>query len=77
MKQLRKVSKLEKVVFPLLVCVIVGLLLPDAMPLLGMLMLGNLMRESGVVNRLTDTTHTSAALFALLIHLTPIQVSSV
>ena len=55
MKQLRKVSKLEKVVFPLLVCVIVGLLLPDAMPLLGMLMLGNLMRESGVVNRLTDT----------------------
>ncbi len=55
MKQLRKVTKLEKVIFPLLVCVVVGLLLPDAMPLLGMLMFGNLMRESGVVGRLTDT----------------------
>lgn len=55
MEQLRSVSKLEKILFPILVCLVVGLLLPDAMPLLGMLMLGNLMRESGVVGRLTDT----------------------
>jgi len=55
MKQLRKVSKLEKVMFPLIVSLIVGLLLPDAMPLLGMLMLGNLLKESGVCGRLVDT----------------------
>lgn len=55
MKQLRKVSKTEKIVFPLLVCLVVGLLLPDAMPLLGMLMLGNILRESGVCGRLADT----------------------
>lgn len=54
MAQLRPVSKLEKVLFPIIVCLVVGLLLPDAMPLLGMLMFGNLMRESGVVGRLTD-----------------------
>ncbi len=55
MAQLRKVSKLERVLFPIIVCLVVGLLLPSAMPLLGMLMLGNLMKESGVVGRLTDT----------------------
>ena len=55
MKQLRKVSKLEKVAFPIVVSLIVGILLPDAMPLLGMLMLGNLLRESGVCGRLVDT----------------------
>ena len=55
MKQQRKVTKTEKIVFPLLVCLVVGLLLPDAMPLLGMLMLGNLFKESGVVNRLVET----------------------
>ena len=55
MKQLRNVSKVEKIVFPLLVTLVVGLILPDAMPLLGMLMFGNLMRESGVVGRLVDT----------------------
>ena len=55
MKQLRPVSKLERVMFPLLVSLIVGVLLPDAMPLLGMLMLGNLLRESGVCGRLVDT----------------------
>ena len=55
MNQLRKVSKLERILFPIVVCLVVGFLLPDAMPLLGMLMLGNLMRESGVVGRLTDT----------------------
>lgn len=55
MKQLRRVSKVEKIVFPLLVTLVVGLLLPDAMPLLGMLMFGNLMKESGVTERLVDT----------------------
>ena len=55
MKQLRKVSKIEKIVFPILVSFVVGILLPDAMPLLGMLMLGNLLKESGVCGRLVDT----------------------
>ena len=54
MKQLRTVTKLEKILFPLLVTLVVGLLLPDAIPLLGMLMLGNLMKESGVVDRLSS-----------------------
>ncbi len=54
MKQLRTVSKLEKVLFPLIVTLVVGLLLPDAIPLLGMLMLGNLMKESGMVDRLSN-----------------------
>ncbi len=54
MKPLRQVSKLEKVVFPVAVTLIVGLFLPDAIPLLGMLMLGNLFRESGVVERLSS-----------------------
>ena len=47
MKQLRPVSKLEKIIFPILVTLVVGMLLPDALPLLGMLMLGNLLRVSG------------------------------
>ncbi|MDD6995455.1 MAG: sodium ion-translocating decarboxylase subunit beta [Clostridia bacterium] len=54
MKQLRPVSKLEKIVFPILVTMVVGMLLPDAIPLLGMLMLGNLLRESGVTERLSS-----------------------
>ena len=55
MKQLRRVSKVEKIVFPLLVTLVVGLILPDAIPLLGMLMFGNLMKESGVTERLVTT----------------------
>lgn len=55
MKQLRTVSKLEKIVFPISVSLVVGLILPDAMPLLGMLMLGNLLKESGVTDRLSNT----------------------
>ena len=54
MKQLRKVSKTEKVIFPIVVATICALLLPDTAPLIGMLMLGNLFRESGVVDRLSD-----------------------
>jgi len=54
MKQLRQVSKLEKVLFPIIVTLVVGIILPSAIPLLGMLMLGNLFRESGVVERLSS-----------------------
>ncbi len=53
MKQLRQVSKLEKILFPIVVTLVVGILLPSALSLLGMLMLGNLFRESGVVERLS------------------------
>ena len=59
MKQLRHVSKVEKIVFPLMVLIICLLLLPSATPLVGMLMLGNLMKESGVVDRLSDTAQNS------------------
>ncbi|GEK49261.1 sodium ion-translocating decarboxylase subunit beta [Bisbaumannia pacifica] len=55
MSQLRPVSKLEKIVFPLVLLVLVALFLPDAAPLLGMFCFGNLMRECGVVERLSDT----------------------
>ena len=54
MKPLRTVSKLEKIVFPIVVTLVVGILLPDAVPLLGMLMLGNLLKESGVCDRLSS-----------------------
>ena len=55
MGQLRKVSKTEKIVFPIAVVLFCSLLLPSVAPLLGLLMLGNLFRESGVVQRLSDT----------------------
>ena len=55
MEQLRPVSKLEKILFPIIVTILISLLLPDAAPLVGMLMLGNLMRESGVVSRISNT----------------------
>jgi carboxybiotin decarboxylase len=53
MEQLRPVSKKEKILFPIVVIIITGLLLPAALPLLGMLMFGNLLRESGVTERLS------------------------
>ncbi|MDX5298388.1 MAG: sodium ion-translocating decarboxylase subunit beta, partial [Gammaproteobacteria bacterium] len=53
--QLRHVTKAEKIMFPICLVVLVALFLPDAAPLLGMFCLGNLMRESGVVDRLSDT----------------------
>ena len=56
MVQLREVSKTERIIFPLLLLLLVALLLPAAAPLLGMLCFGNLMRECGVVDRLSDTT---------------------
>ena len=54
MKPLRVVSKVEKIIFPIVVTLVVGILLPDAVPLLGMLMLGNLLKESGVCDRLSS-----------------------
>lgn len=56
MQQLRPVARAERVLFPLLLLLLVALFLPSAAPLLGMFCLGNLMRESGVVDRLADTT---------------------
>jgi len=55
MEQLRPVSKLEKILFPIIVTIVVVLILPTTAPLVGMLMLGNLFRESGVVKQLTET----------------------
>ncbi len=59
MTQLREVSKLEKIIFPLLLLLLIALLLPSAAPLLGMFAFGNLMKECGVVDRLSDTTQNS------------------
>ena len=55
MEQLRPVSKLEKILFPIIVVVVCSILLPSSAPLIGMLMLGNLFKESGVVERLNKT----------------------
>ena len=58
MKQLREVSKTEKIIFPIVVIILTGLLVPAAVPLLGMLMFGNLLRETGVTERLSKTAQT-------------------
>ena len=55
MSQLRQVSKTEKIIFPIVLAIVISLLLPSAAPLIGCLMLGNLMKESGVVDRLSKT----------------------
>ena len=55
MKQLREVSKKEKIIFPIVVAIVVSLIVPSAATLIGCLMLGNLFKESGVVDRLSDT----------------------
>ncbi len=56
MEQLRLVSKREKILFPIIVTILSGLLIPEALPLIGMLMLGNLFRESGVTDRLSKAS---------------------
>ena len=66
MEQLRPVSKLEKILFPIIVTVVVLLILPSTAPLVGMLMLGNLFRESGVVKQLAETA-SNAMMYIIVI----------
>ena len=66
MEQLRPVSKLEKILFPVVVAIVVILILPSTAPLIGMLMLGNLFRESGVVKQLTETA-SNAMMYIIVI----------
>ena len=66
MEQLRPVSKLEKILFPIIVTIVVSLILPTTAPLIGMLMLGNLFRESGVVRQLADTA-SNALMYTVVI----------
>ncbi len=68
MPQLRSVSKLEKILFPIVVTTVVCLLLPTTAPLVGMLMLGNLFKESGVVKQLTETA-SNAMMYIVVIML--------
>ena len=66
MEQLRPVSKLEKILFPIIVTIVVVLILPSTAPLLGMLMLGNLFRECGVVKQLSETA-SNAMMYIIVI----------
>lgn len=68
MEQLRPVSKLERILFPIIVTVVVVLILPTTAPLIGMLMLGNLFRESGVVKQLSETA-SNALMYIVVIML--------
>ncbi len=68
MEQLRPVTKLEKILFPIVVTIIVVMILPTTAPLVGMLMLGNLFRESGVVKQLSDTA-SNALMYIVVIML--------
>ncbi|RDU23131.1 sodium ion-translocating decarboxylase subunit beta [Anaerosacchariphilus polymeriproducens] len=68
MEQLRPVSKLEKILFPIIVTIVVVMILPSTAPLVGMLMLGNLFKESGVVRQLTETT-SNALMYIVVIFL--------
>lgn len=74
MKQLRPVSKLERILFPIVVTIVVVMILPATAPLVGMLMLGNLFRESGVVKQLTETA--SNALMYIVVILLGISVGA-
>ncbi|MCM1145490.1 MAG: sodium ion-translocating decarboxylase subunit beta [Blautia sp.] len=67
MAQLRPVTKLEKILFPIVVTIVVSMILPTTAPLIGMLMLGNLFRESGVVRQLTDTASNALMYIVVII----------
>ncbi|MBD5493708.1 MAG: sodium ion-translocating decarboxylase subunit beta [Lachnospiraceae bacterium] len=67
MAQLRPVTKLEKILFPIVVTIVVSLILPTTAPLVGMLMLGNLFRESGVVRQLTETASNALMYIVVII----------
>ena len=75
MEQLRPVSKLERILFPIIVTIVVVLILPSTAPLIGMLMLGNLFRESGVVKQLTETA-SNALMYIVVILLGTSVVAS-
>ena len=66
MEQLRPVSKLEKILFPIVITIVVCMILPTTAPLVGMLMLGNLFKESGVVKQLTETA-SNALMYSVVI----------
>ncbi len=68
MQQRRPVSKLEKILFPIVVTIVVSMILPTTAPLIGMLMLGNLFRESGVVRQLQETA-SNALMYIVVIML--------
>ena len=70
MEQLRPVSKLEKILFPIVITIVVCMILPTTAPLVGMLMLGNLFKESGVVKQLTETA-SNALMYIVVILLGP------
>ena len=67
MDQLRPVSKLEKILFPIIITIVVVLILPSTAPLVGMLMLGNLFRECGVVKQLTETASNALMYIVVII----------
>lgn len=67
MEQLRPVSKLERILFPIVVTIVVVLILPTTAPLVGMLMLGNLFKESGVVKQLTETASNALMYIVVII----------
>ncbi|MBO6259831.1 MAG: sodium ion-translocating decarboxylase subunit beta [Lachnospiraceae bacterium] len=67
MGQLRPVTKLEKILFPIIITIVVSMVLPTTAPLIGMLMLGNLFRESGVVRQLTETASNALMYIVVII----------
>lgn len=76
MEQLRPVSKLEKILFPIVITIVVCLILPTTAPLVGMLMLGNLFRESGVVKQLTETASNALMYIVVIILGTSVGAST-
>ena len=76
MDQLRPVSKLEKILFPVIVTVVVCLILPTTAPLVGMLMLGNLFRESGVVKQLSETASNALMYIVVILRGTSVGAST-
>ena len=76
MQQLRPVSKLEKILFPIIITIVVCMILPTTAPLVGMLMLGNLFRESGVVKQLTETASNAMMYIVVILLGTSIGAST-
>ena len=76
MEQLRPVSKTEKILFPIIITIVVCLILPTTAPLVGMLMLGNLFRESGVVKQLSETASNALMYIVVIILGTSVGAST-